>query len=317
VRARAVRVGIRLDQERLVDGTAEARGLIEEARATGETESLETVLIHLDTARFQLGDTSVGEHTREALRICLENGHLQRASIAQVCLGGFAFYTGRWDEAVESFDGGRRSALAVGDVVGAALSSLSLGEVLVDRGALEEADEVLTDAVRVLRVAGSHTYAAYGQVHQARILLARGDLAGAEALAEEVELELVVLGQRVSALEATLVRAEAVSRQGRPAEALDLVDVSADSAKGEGVALAPRVHLERTRALLGLGRADAAAAEAAAGLAVARLYKLPFEEAGLLRLQSDVLDVLGDGAGASEAYAVAQEILDRLLGTSA
>ncbi len=317
VRARAVRVGIRLDQERLVDGTAEARGLIEEARLTGETESLETVLIHLDTARFQLGDTSVGEHTREALRICLENGHLQRASIAQVCLGGFAFYTGRWDEAVESFDGARRSALAVGDVVGAALSSLSLGEVLVDRGALAEADEVLTDAVRVLRVAGSHTYAAYGQVHQARILLARGELAAAEALAEEVELELVVLGQRVSALEATLVRAEAVSRQGRPAEALELVDVSADSAKGEGVALQPRVHLERTRALLGLGRVDDAASEVTAGLAVARLYKLPFEEAGLLRLQSDVLDALGDASAAQEAAAAAQEILGRLLGASA
>jgi ATP/maltotriose-dependent transcriptional regulator MalT len=196
------------------------------------------------------------------------------------------------------------------------LSSLSLGEVLVDRGALDEADEVLTDAVRVLRVAGSHTYAAYGLVHQARILLARGHLGAAEALAEEVELELVVLGQRVSALEATLVRADAVSRQGRPAEALELVDVSADSAKGEGVALQPRVHLERTRALLGLGRVDDAAAEVTAGLAVARLYRLPFEEAGLLRLHADVLAALGDVTGSEHASAAAQEILGRLVGTT-
>jgi tetratricopeptide (TPR) repeat protein len=312
-----VRVGIRLDQERLVDGTTEARGLIEEARLVGETESLETVLVHLDTARFQLGDTSVGEHTREALRISLENGHLQVASGAQVCLGGYAFYAGRWDEAVEYFDGGRRSALAVGDVVGAALSSLSLGEVLVDRGALDEAEEVLTDAVRVLRVAGSHTYAAYGLVHQARVLLARGDLRGAEALAEEVEVELVVLGQRVSALEATLVRADAVSRQGRPAEALELVDVSADSAKGEGVALQPRVHLERTRALLGLGRTAEAETEVTAGLAVARLYKLPFEEAGLLRLQAEVFAALGDDAAAAVVQAAAEEILARLVGSAA
>ena len=317
VRGTSMRSGIRNEQERLVEAMALARGVIDESREVGEIEALEQALIQLDTAAFQTGDTSVGELTREALRLCLEHGHLQRASIAQVCLGGFAFYTGRWDEAVESFEGARRSALAVGDVVGAAVTSLSLGEVYVDRGALEEADDVLTDAVRVLRVAGSHAFAAYGQVHLARILLLRGELVAAEALAEDVELELAVLGQKVSALEATLVRAEAVTRQGRPAESLDLVEVSADSAKGEGVALLPRVHLERTRALLHLDRVEQAAFEVSEGLRVARLYQLPYEEAGLLRLHADVLRAQGDQDAAAEADADARAILDRLVGVSA
>ena len=312
-----MRSGIRNEQERLTEAMALARGVLDESREVGEIEALEQALIQLDSAAFQTGDTSVGELTREALRLCLEHGHLQRASIAQVCLGGFAFYTGRWDEAVESFEGARRSALAVGDVVGAAMTSLSLGEVYVDRGALDEAHDVLTDAVRVLRVAGAHAFAAYGEVHLARIRLLRGDLAGAESSAEEAEIELAVLGQKVSALEATLVRAEAVSRQGRHAQALELVDVSADSAKGEGVALQPRVHLERTRALLGLGRCEEAAAEVLEGLRVARLYRLPYEEAGLLLLQSDVLMVIGDAAGAAESDAAARAILARLVGSAA
>ena len=315
VRVGSLRAGIRNEQERLVEARAEARAVVDAARDSGEIEALEQALILMDTAAFQLGDTGVGDATREALRICLEHGHLQRASIAQVCLGGFAFYTGRWGEAVESFDGARQNALAVGDVVGAAMTALSLGEVYLDRGALDEATEVLTDAVRVLRVAGAHSFAAYGQVHLARILLARGELLEAEKLAEETELELTVLGQKVSALEATLVRAEAVSRQGRHADALELVEVSAESAKGEGVALLPRVHLERTRALLGLGRVADAAIEAEAGLSVARLYRLPYEEAGLLVLQAELLAVLDDPERSAEARTRADEILERLLGS--
>ena len=298
VRLRSVRAGIRLEQERLQDALDIAETLLGEARETAEFEALEQALLTMDVAAFQLGDTSVGERTREALAVMNARGNSLRAFAAHGNLGGFAYYAGRWDEAVESFAAGRAAAQEVGDVVGAAIVALSLGEVLASQRRFDDADTVLTDAVRVLRVSGVPAFAAYGEVHRARVLLGRGDVVAAETLAQDAELELVALGQKVSALEAALVRVEALTRQGRAPEALVLLESNAGSATGEGVALQPRLNLERARALTALGRHDEALTEAAAGVALADQYSLPFERAQLLGLQAHVLILTGDATAA-------------------
>lgn len=312
VRVRGMRSNVRMEQERLSEALAEAEALIGEARATGEFDALELALMALDVSRFQLGDTSVGENTREALALATRNGRLRRAAAARSNLGGFAFYTGHWDAAVDYYVAARSTALAIGDTVGAALFELNLGELYVSRRELDEADEVLRDCVRVLRVAGHHDGVGYGRLHMARSLLSRGDLVAAEQLAAEVEVEFTAMAQRVSALEAILVRAAALTGQGRASESLLLVDQSAGSATGEGVALLPRLHLERGRALLALGRAHEAGIEVAAGLEPARQHSLTYEEAGLLQLKAEVLASLGDAENSAVATAAAHEILARL-----
>ena len=312
VRLRSVRAGIRLEQERLQDALAIAETLLDEARETGEFEALEQALLTMDVAAFQLGDTSVGERTREALSVMDARGNSLRAFAAHGNLGGFAYYAGRWDEAVESFAAGRAAAQEVGDVVGAAIVALSLGEVLASQRRFDEADSVLTDAVRVLRVSGVPAFAAYGEVHRARVLLGRGDVEGAERHAQDAELELLALSQKVSALEAALVRVEALTRQGRTEDALTLLESNAGSATGEGVALQPRINLERARAHSAQGRHDDALAEAAAGVALADQYSLPFERAQLLRLQSDVLQQSGESEAAQVASAEASAVLQQL-----
>jgi len=79
----------------------------------------------------------------------------------------------------------------------------------------------------------------------------------------------------VSALEAALVRVEALTRQGRTEDALTLLESNAGSATGEGVALQPRINLERARAHSAQGRHDDALAEAAAGMAPVLYPELP------------------------------------------
>jgi tetratricopeptide (TPR) repeat protein len=312
VRIRSMRAIVRQAQERLADTLTEAQGIVDEARATGEYEALESALIAIDVAAFQLGDTTVGANTLEALELARAHGRLKRAWSALTNLGAFAFYTGRWDTAVDRYVEGRSAALELGDVVGAAYVGLNLGELYVNRGQLDQADEVLEDAVRVLRVAGSHTDAAYGVLQQARAHLDRGDVELAERMAEDVEIELVTLAQRVSALEATLVRAEALTRQARPADALAVIEASSESAKGEGVALLPRVHRERARALLALGRADEAALEAFRGLDVAREHSLAYEEAMLLDVQAAIADETGDHELTERSSADSTRILEGL-----
>ncbi|MGD9954874.1 MAG: adenylate/guanylate cyclase domain-containing protein [Candidatus Nanopelagicales bacterium] len=297
VRLRSVRAGIRLEQERLQDALDIASTLLDEARETGEFEALEQALLTMDVAGFQLGDTSVGERTREALAVMNARGNSLRAFAAHGNLGGFAYYAGR------------AAAQEVGDVVGSAIVALSLGEVLASQRRFDEADAVLADAVRVLRVSGVPAFAAYGEVHRARVLLGRGDVEAAERHAQDAELELVALGQKVSALEAALVRVEALTRQGRTEDALTLLESNAGSATGEGVALQPRINLERARAASAEGRYDEALAETASGVALADQYSLPFERAQLLRLQAEVRTRAGDREGARADADEAAEVL--------
>ena len=129
---------------------------------------------------------------------------------------------------------------------------------------------------------GSFDDAAYGVLHQARAKLARGDAVSAEQLAEEVELEFAALAQWMSATEATLVRAEALTRQGR------------------------------ARALLDLGRLTEAQADAQSGLELARAHSLVFEEANLLLVDAAIAAAAGDSSRRSEAAADAATILSRL-----
>ena len=105
------------------------------------------------------------------------------------------------------------------------------------------------------------------------------------------------LGNVSSALEAALVRAEAVSRGGAPAEALAIIAAAEREAHVEAAFSLPRTCLQRGWALLALGRPEEAAEMVSTGLVAAREQGLPYEEALLLRLGSRVDRQRGDTGG--------------------
>jgi len=311
VRLRSIRVVIRAEQERHADAMAEAERLIDAARTSREWEALAQALMVLDVSRFILGDSAVGQNTREALAICLEHGQLQRAYRAHNNLGGFALFTGHWNEAVEAWSGARTTALAIGDDLGAAQVAMGLGEILVNQGQYDQAEAVLQEAVRVLRSAGVHAFAANGEIHLARIEVARGDYEAAERRLEGAELELAALGQSSSSLEAALVRAEALTRGGRVDDALTLLAATA-GASVDDVLLIPRRSLEEGRALFDRGRLAEARETLTQGLADARSYGLPLEEARLLQMIAALEAADGHEAARAEAADAAAQILQRL-----
>jgi class 3 adenylate cyclase/tetratricopeptide (TPR) repeat protein len=311
VRLEAVRLSVRFEQGKRARVVAEAPTIIAEARTVGDDDSLILALGLHDICSVQLGDLSVGENLREAVDLSLRTGNLRWALRAQMAMAGLALYSGDWSGAVAAYAGAREAAIGSGDVVSDAQVVVNLAEILVWLGRADEADGLLEDAIRVLRVARVNAFAVYGELQRGRVLLERGNLAEAERLLESVELESIALDDPSMAAEALLVRAEVLTLQGRPEDALAVL-ATLTSTDGDDVVLRPRAALEQARAEAALGRNEDARRAVLEGLAVATEHGLPYEEARCLALLADVEDVLGSAPAAAEARARLEAIQERL-----
>lgn len=307
---------VRVEQERPQDARLWAQRAAAEAESVGDHETLVRALMLIDFADLQLGVAGLGDHTRRALDICVEQGFRARESIARANLGAFAYYSGRWTEAADWYSSSRRVALEAGNAFGAAETDVNLAELLINQGHLDAAEEILVDAVRVLRASGAVSFLAQGEMQLARVHLRRGDLAEAERRATAVVEGLRALGQATSALEAALVHAEAVVRDGRADEGLAIIDRAEQDAPSEAAFSLPRTCLQRSRALLALRRLDDADDAVAAGLDAAREQDLPYEEALLLRVRARVEERRGHPEDAAAHLAEAERLLT-WLGASA
>jgi class 3 adenylate cyclase/tetratricopeptide (TPR) repeat protein len=279
---------IRLGQEKPGEARKWAAKAVSGARGAEDPETLVQALMAIDYADALLGRPVDGAHTREALDLCVAHGFRPRESVARANLGGYAFYAGRWSEAVEWFASSREAAVAAGNAFGAAETDLSLSEILIHQGRAREAEPLLVDAVRVLGVSGMDFARAYGEMLLANVFCDVGELDRAYLLASRVADEFASMGHYVSALEASLVLARVATQEGRPAEALLILEAAEAATKGDSVALLPRTSLARALALQALGRSDEAAAEVATGLNAARDMALPYEEALLLLARADI-----------------------------
>ena len=178
----------------------------------------------VDMVDLQLGVPGLGDRHREALEICVRHGLRSQEAKVRSNLGAMAYYAGRWTEAAQWYRTSRDVAFEAGSAFVAAQTDVNLGELLINQGHLDEAEQVLVGAVRVLRASGAARFLAEGQMQLARVHLSRGELDRAEEQAAAVELSFSVLDNPTSALEAALVRAEAVLSLGRPEESLDIIN---------------------------------------------------------------------------------------------
>jgi class 3 adenylate cyclase/tetratricopeptide (TPR) repeat protein len=300
---------VRMDQERPEDARRWALRVVDEARALEDHESLVGALIVLDYADAQAGVAGVGDRHREALRISVDHGLRQQESLVRRNLGFLAYYAGRWTEAAEWYVSSREQALEAGSAFKAAETDVNLAELLVNQGRTVEAEDILTGAVRVLRASGAAQYLAEGHLQLARVHLSRGSLDEAEQRARESGTLFEELGNHSSALEAALVLAEAMVRAGHPADALDVIAAAERAAHTDAAFSLPRTCLQRGRALLAMARPLEAAEMVSTGLVAAREQGLPYEEALLLRLGSDIDRRRGDDATASGTAEQAAVIL--------
>ena len=311
----AVSAFIRLGQQRPTEARRWAAAAAERARTAQDAETLVEALIFIDHAELFMGLPVEGLHTREALDICIDEGFRPRESIARTNLGNFAFFAGRWDEAIDWYQSSRRVALEAGNEFGAAETDVNTGELLLNLGNVDEAEPILRGAVRVLTVSGVEFGAAFGRMQLARVDLARGRLAEAEATILGVVEEFRALGARMTALEASLVHAEIACADGRYEDALEIVAEAETLARGDDAPMRARTCLVRASALTALGRLDDSADAVATGLEAAVEQGLIFEEARLLRARGELVlarGASGDPDAARDDLAASRALMTRL-----
>jgi tetratricopeptide (TPR) repeat protein len=281
-----------LAQEHYRAALKRAKEAIQEAREAGDQPALAEALVAADMTQGHL-EPGGNDNMLEALSIYKELGDISGEAMANGNLGVAAHVAGRWDEALNWFEGDREISLRAGNAVGAAQAASNIGEILVRRGELEAAEPILNEAVRVMESAGFKDGAAWAEIQLGHILVERGAFEEADKMMARVGAEFNDLGQATSALEAALVRSLAMVRTDRATEALELLDHSAAAAGDDAQVYASLVANARARARAVLGEFNKAEREIDRGLTLSRDLHLPYEEGTLLLTRIEIARLAG------------------------
>jgi tetratricopeptide (TPR) repeat protein len=286
---------------------------IADAEASQNRRALARAYFLLDWAYCDLGRFEDATYSPHALAIYEELEDYGHQSVVLNNMGVFAYWQGRWSDAVEFYTRGRVTRERTGDAVNAAMGTANVAEILSDQGRLDQAEPMFHEALRVWQAAGDRGGVAFATSALGRIASRTERFDEALELLARAREVFVDLGARSDVVETDARVAECVVVSGDARRALQLADDALARAAAQSASHSQAPLLERVRgwALLGLGDTTAADQAFNASLDAARRRDAVFEEAvtldALARLASD--DRLDDAAA---LRAAADRILTRL-----
>lgn len=304
VQARAVRAqihawygAIRISQGRFRDAVRWCERAIVDATAAGEKDALAHALYVSDWANLELGRPELATHADEILSLYDQLGDLSRQGDTYNMLGAFAYWDGRWSDAVELYERSRDMQMRAGDVVSAAIGTANIAEILADQGQLVEAEALAREAIRIFRTSRYRYMLAFTVSVLGRI---ESRLGRHDEAREHLDDALAMVREGGDQLEevATLGRlAEDAVLQGRPIEAVEAVDAAFARAGSIGGSpqVEPILYRARGYARLQLGDLAGARDDLEASLAVATERGADYEAALTVR----AFELLAREGGAS------------------
>ena len=161
-------------QGRSREAMRESLVAIESAIAVDDPATEAQARLHLDWAYVSLGQSQLAVHSERALALYTELGDLSGQAVVLNNLGGFAYFDGRWDEAVELYERARVLRERTGNAVDAAVGLYNIGEVLIDQGHYDKAHECMIVADRVWRASDDRIGVGIAQMQLARLDAAHG-----------------------------------------------------------------------------------------------------------------------------------------------
>jgi class 3 adenylate cyclase/tetratricopeptide (TPR) repeat protein len=305
---------MRQDQGRHREAIEWCERAIELARASGFRRGEAHASFILDWAWVSLGRFDLATHSARALEIYAELGDLTGEAGVLQNLGGFAYYQGKWDEAVELYERGRDARLRTGNEVDAAMGTCNIAEVLADQGRYDEADQHLDDALRVLRAARYRTGVAFARSLQGRVAARRGDFDAARELLDEARAEYTTTGLDADVLDVDSRIAEHFVLEGRWQEALDLADSTLDELLrvDDSAPTVPMLLRVRGHALAQLHERDAARAAFEASIEAGRARDAVYDVALTQQALAQLLRAQGSDVESYSLLAESAATLRRL-----
>jgi class 3 adenylate cyclase/tetratricopeptide (TPR) repeat protein len=277
--------GIRNRQGRWAEAVRVGRQAIAEAEAVGELRALARACYGVDWALRESGRPEEANHSWRALEIYEQLDIPEEESRVLNNLGMFAYFDGRWDDAIGLYRRSRAASERAHTPSDAARSDCNIGEILSDQGRVEEAAEHLERARRVWSATAERHSVAFIDLLLARLATRRGEGARAVPRLEAAmhELRRFSMDAYASFAEALLAEAEAFG--GDPERALQIAHDQLELTDRNRPLLARAAGT----ALARLGRVDEARAELGRALSCARERGSEYDVAATI----DVLSALG------------------------
>jgi len=294
--------GVRNRQGRWTEAISECRLAITEAESVGELRALAHASYSLDWALVESGRRKEATHSWKALDIYEQLGDPEHESMVLNNLGMFAYFDGRWDEAVTMYRRSRESGERAGTPADVAYTDCNIGEILSDQGRVDEAREHLERARRVWSATGEPQSVTFTDLLMARLATRSGHGRQAVPKLEAAMNELREFGMDAYADFAQALLAEAEGLGGAPERALAVAHEQLKLTDRN----APLLERVAGIALARLGYTEAARAELLAALKSARAREVEYDVAATI----DALHAL-DGADA-DLLGERDEIMRRL-----
>ncbi|MBA3690071.1 MAG: AAA family ATPase, partial [Actinobacteria bacterium] len=119
---------------------------IELAQEADDQDALAHAYYILDWAYMDLGRPERATYSELALTIYQTLDDLPGQAVVYNNLGAWAYYQGKWTEALEFYEKGREARERTGDAVSAAMGTCNIGEILSDQGRLSDAEPLFRAA---------------------------------------------------------------------------------------------------------------------------------------------------------------------------
>ena len=269
---------IRQRQRRYDETERLCREALREGQKIGELRAQARASYTLDWALFELGRSDEATYSSRALDIYRELGDPAHEGNVLNNLGGFAYWQGRWPDAIDLYQQAGACWERAGDAAGAAETDANVGEILSDQGRLAEAEEHLRRARRVWSSTGHREGAAFADMLLGRLAVRGGRAEEGIALLEATAADMQRVGVRFYGELASALVGEGEALGGSPERAIQI----AVGLLGSGSPHLALLHRASGIALLRLGDPDAARRELNLGLEAARAGGEGYEVASAL-----------------------------------
>jgi tetratricopeptide (TPR) repeat protein len=262
-----------------------AQNAISEADSVGELRALAHACYVLDMALVQSGRQQEATHSWRALEIYEQLGDPEHEHMVLNNLGAFAYYDGRWDEALALYERAGEASERAGRPADTAYTDGNIGEILSDQGHLASAEEHLLRARRVWNATGERPYVAALDVMLGRLIVRQGRYDEGRTMLESAMVDLRKLHVDLYADLAEAFIAEADAFGGDPIQALE----GASNALKANDTHRPLLTRMAGISLARLGQKEAALRELRHALETARERASDYDIAATI----DVIDTLG------------------------